>query len=159
MISKIIGTLFVFIIVVSPAFAKSDAIDFENISFTMISSPDNGPDILPPNGSIHAYHNMIWPADNRMVTVTLEGGVSDKSGISSAYIRVDGGGEITLIDLGESGSFTVDIEVKASKGSKYLVELYATDDNPDKDGGPNSGLVDSTFIRVPHDMSAGRSER
>ena len=157
MIPKVTGILFVFILVVCPVSAKADVIDIDNISFTTISSVDNYPDILPPNGSIHAYHNMIRLPDNKMVTVTLEGRVSDESGISSAYIRVGGNDEITLIDLGEIENFSVDIEVEASKGAEYFIELYATDGNSEKDGGANSGLVDSTFIRVPHDMSGGKS--
>ena len=157
MISKIIGILFVFIIAVYPASAKADLIDIDNLSFTTISSGHNRRDTLPPSGSIHAYHNVILPPDNKMVSVTLEGRISDESGISSAYIRVAGNDEITVIDLGEIGNFSVSIEVKASKGTEYLIELYATDDNPEKDGGANSGLVDSTFIRVPHDMSGGKS--
>ena len=157
MIPKVTGILFVFILVVCPVSAKADVIDIDNISFTTISSVDNYPDILPPNGSIHAYHNMIRLPDNKMVTVTLEGRVSDESGISSAYIRVGGKDEITLIDLGEIENFSVDIEVEASKGAEYFIELYATDGNSEKDGGANSGLVDSTFIRVPHDMSGGKS--
>ena len=156
MIPKVTGILFVFILVVCPVSAKADVIDIDNLSFTTISSVDNYPDILPPNGSIHAYHNMIRLPDNKMVTVTLEGRVSDESGISSAYIRVDGNDEITLIDLGEIENFSVDIEIKASKGAEYFIELYATDGNPEKDGGANSGLIDSTFIRVPHDMSGGK---
>ena len=149
MIPKITGILFVFILVVGPVSAKTDLIDIDNLSSTTISSVDNYLDILPPNGSIHAYHNMTWPPDNKIVTVTLEGRVSDESGITSAYIRVDGNDEVTLIDLGEIDNFIVDIEIKASKGAEYFIELYATDGNPEKDGGANSGLVDSTSIRVP----------
>ena len=160
MIPKITGILFVFILIVGPvSSAKADLIDIDNLSFTTISSVDNYPDTLPPKGSIHAYQNMIRPPDNKMVTLTLEGHVSDESGISSAYIRVAGNDEITLIDLGEIEYFSVDIEIKASKGVEYFIELYATDGNPEKDGGANSGLVDSTSIRVPHDMSGGRSSK
>ena len=45
------------------------------------------------------------------------------------------------------------------KGAEYVVELYAADTESADDGGPNSGLVDSTFIRVPHDMSDGKSKK
>jgi len=46
---------------------------------------------------------------------------------------------------------------KAKRGAEYIIELYASDTNPEDSGGPNSGLVDSTYIRVPHDMSGGKS--
>jgi len=50
-------------------------------------------------------------------------------------------------------------EVKVVKGAEYIIQLYAADTNtnPEDAGGPNSGLVDSTYIRVPHDMSGGKS--
>jgi hypothetical protein len=157
MISKLIGMLLAFIFVVGTASVKADIIDIDNISFKTTSSVDNSPDILPPNGSIHAHYNKIWPPNNKMTTVTLSGRLSDESGISSAYIRVvDGNNEITMIDLGENDNFNVDIEVKAAKGAEYLIQLFAADSNPEKEGGANSGLVDSTFIRIPHDVSAGK---
>ena len=53
--------------------------------------------------------------------------------------------------LDEDGYFSIEVEVKASKGAEYLIELFAADNNnPD---GPNSGLVNTTYIRVPHNMS------
>jgi len=132
------------------------------------SFPD---DSFSPAGSIHAYPNMIWSANNKMVSVTLNGYIKDELsivrdsqgiGISSAYILIDGTDEIVLRNettdlLDDNGNFSADIEVEASKGAEYLIELYATDTNPDDSGGPNYGLVDSTYIRVPHDMSDGKS--
>ena len=53
--------------------------------------------------------------------------------------------------LDEDGYFSIEVEVKASKGAEYLIELFTADNNnPD---GPNSGLVNTTYIRVPHNMS------
>ena len=45
--------------------------------------------------------------------------------------------------------FSVEVEVKVSKGAEYHIELHGTDKNPD---GPNSGLVDTPYIRVPQNM-------
>jgi|GEM_PF-3196226 hypothetical protein len=159
MISKFVGILFAFILAVGTASARADVIDIENISFTTTSSADNRPDILPPSGSIHAYYRMTRPPENRLGTVTLAGHLTDESGISSAYIRVVAGNdEITVIDLGEFRNFNIDIEVAASKGAEYLIELFASDSNPEKAGGANSGLVDSTFIRIPHDVSVWKPQ-
>jgi hypothetical protein len=38
--------------------------------------------------------------------------------------------------------------MKAKKGAVYNVELHAADTKPAADGGPNSGLVDLTYISV-----------
>jgi len=57
------------------------------------------------------------------------------------------------------GYFSLDIEVQATKDTEYLIELYADDTNPEEDGGPNSGLVDSTYITVPHDMGGGNFKK
>jgi len=118
---------------------------------------ENCPDTLLPSGSIHAYDNAIWSPNNKMVTASLQGRVADESGISSAYILVGGDNEITLTDLDENGNFFVDIEMEATKGAEYSIELYAADNYPEELGGPNSGLIDSTYIRVPHDMGGGKS--
>ena len=42
-----------------------------------------------------------------------------------------------------------EVEIKASKGADYHIELYGTDKKP---GAPNSGLVDTATIQVPHNM-------
>jgi len=113
-------------------------------------------DRMPPTGSIHAYPNMIWPPNNKNVTVTLKGYVKDELsiardgggvGVSSAYLLVDGNTTIPIV-LDTNGRFSVTVEIKAEKGVVYKVELHATDTNSVGTGGPNSGLVDSTFIRV-----------
>ena len=82
------------------------------------------------------------------ISIAREGG---GHGISSAYLLIDGTDKIILIDgttdlLNADGHFRVEIKVNASKGSEYLIELYGTDTNPNE---PNSGLVDTTYIRVP----------
>ncbi len=130
-------------------------------------------DTQAPTGAVHAYDNMIWPPNNKMVTVTLEGYVKDELsmardgegiGVSKAYLLIGSSEEIILRDgtidkLSSEGRFSVNIEVRAVKGAEYVVELYAADTESADDGGPNSGLVDSTFIRVPHDMSDDKSKK
>ena len=120
-------------------------------------------DTLAPAGSVHAYDNIIWPPNNKMVSVTLVGYVRDElsiardgegMGVSSAYLLVDGTEWIVLLDqttdlLDEAGQFSVDIEVKAIKGAEYGIELFASDTNPEESGGPNTGFVDSTRVHVP----------
>lgn len=123
--------------------------------------PEMPDDTMFPTGAVHAYPNTIWPPNNKMVTVTLEGYVVDELsmardgsniGVSSAYLMIDGT-KINLQDvLGEDGSFSVTTKVRAVKGAVYTVELWATDTEPEDPGGPNWDLVDSTYIRVPHDM-------
>jgi hypothetical protein len=113
-------------------------------------------DRIPPTGSVHAYPNMIWPPNNKNVTVTLKGYVKDELsiardgggvGVSSAYLLVDGSTTIPIV-LDTTGRFSVAIEMEARKEAVYRVELHATDTNPVGNGGPNSGLVDSTVILV-----------
>jgi len=130
-------------------------------------------DTQAPTGAVHAYDNMIWSPNNKMVTVTLEGYVKDELsmardregiGVSAAYLLIGDTEEIILKDedidlLDDDGKFSVNFQVKAVKGAEYDVELYASDTESADDGEPNSGLVDSTFIRVPHDMSDGKSKK
>ena len=123
-------------------------------------------DSSSPTGSVHAYPNMIWPPNNKMTVVSLEGYVTDELstavdgggiGVSSVYLLVDGeriilrDGETDL--LNSDGSFSVTTEVIAKKGMTYDVELYAEDSNS------NNGFVDSTYINVPNDMSDGKSKK
>lgn len=144
----------------------------DNISITSVPDEPTFPDDTQhPTGAVHAHDNMIWPPNNKTVTVTLDGYVKDELsiardgegiGVSSAYILIDGSEQITLRDettnlLDNDGQFSIGIEVKATKGAEYLIELYAGDTEPEDDGGPNTGLVDSTYISVPHDMSGGKS--
>ena len=54
--------------------------------------------------------------------------------------------------LKPDGSFSIVERLRAKKGAIYQVELYAADTVPEENMGPNLGLVDSTFVKVPHDM-------
>ena len=117
-------------------------------------------DTMSPTGAVHAYPNKI-PTNKRLVTITLDGYVMDELsiardgtgiGVSSAYLMVDGQRiilrDVSTDQLTVDGRYSVTIRVQAKKGAVYSVELYASDTNPAEDGEPNSGLVDSTFIRV-----------
>lgn len=131
-----------------------------------VGMPD---DTMAPTGAVHAHDNIIWPPNHKLVTVNLEGYVVDELsmardgggiGVASAFLLVDGT-KIILRDeatnlLGEDGSFSVRVDLPAVKGARYQIDLYATDTESGEAGGPNSGLVDSTFIRVPHDMSGDK---
>ena len=112
-----------------------------------------------PAGAVHAYPNALVP-NKKLVTITLDGYVKNELsiardgtgiGVSSAYIMVDGK-QITLRESTDTtpwdGRFSLTTQVQAKKGAVYEVELYASDTEPQEAGGPNSGLVDSTFIRV-----------
>lgn len=127
-------------------------------------------DIIPPTGSVHTYDSVIWPPNNKMRSVSIEGYVEDELsmardgegiGVSNAYLLIDGSERVILRDedvdsLDKDGYFTVEIEVRATKGAEYTIELYAADTNSVGLGGPNEGLVDSTYIRVPRNMGKGK---
>jgi hypothetical protein len=112
-------------------------------------------DTMPPSGSVHAHDNFLWTRNGKTAEVTLSGYVRDELsiardgggiGISSAYLLIDGT-KVTLT-LDPDGTFEVTRGFTCSKGTVYTVELYAADTTPAADGGPNSGLVDSTCVRV-----------
>ena len=114
-------------------------------------------DTMPPCGSIHAHDNMLWPPNKKMVEVTLSGYVRDELsiardgvgiGVSEAYLLINSEETIPLV-LESDGSFSMTKEFQAKKGALYTIELYAADTTPVEEGGPNSGLVDQTYIRVP----------
>lgn len=111
-------------------------------------------DETPPAGAVHAYPNILWSPNNKMVEVTISGYVRDELsmvrdgegvGIFSAYLLVNGTEQIPL-SLDGDGKFSIIREFEAEKGALYNIELYAADTNP---GTPNEGLVDRTYIRVP----------
>ncbi len=122
-------------------------------------------DSMIPNGAVHAHDNMIWPPNNKMVSVTIDGYVKDELsiirdgkgvGVSSAYLLVDGVKHILLDNtanaLNKDGKFNIPVKVKAVKGAIYDIKLYAADTEKEENGGPNFGLVDSTYIVVPQKM-------
>ena len=112
-------------------------------------------DTRQPAGAVHAHDNLIWPPNNKMVPVLISGYVVDELsasqedggiGVAEAYLMIDGKKESLNVDP-INGRFKLVKEFQAKKGATYLIELFATDANL------NSGLVDSTYVRVPHDMS------
>jgi hypothetical protein len=116
-------------------------------------------DTTPPTGSIQAHDNCLFPPNNTVVEVTLSGCVCDElsiardgggTGISSAYLLVNGEETIPLV-LDSDGLFSLTKEFEARKDTIYTIELYASDTNPIENGGPNSGLIDQTYIHVPSD--------
>jgi hypothetical protein len=125
-------------------------------------------DTMHPTGSVHAFPNLLWPPNNKNVKVNFEGYiidemsmVGDSLGVSQAYLLVNGK-KIILRDettdlLNPDGSFSVVHKLRAKKRAIYPIELYAADTVPEEDGGPNFGLVDSTFVRVPHNRG-GKSK-
>ncbi|MCK4605518.1 MAG: choice-of-anchor C family protein [Deltaproteobacteria bacterium] len=159
--------------------------DSTTLEFASISPPDSafGPaldnvrvrpfpeDTMHPAGAVHAHDNLLWPPNNKKVQVEIEGYVIDELsmvrdgagiGVSQAYLLVNGT-EIVLRDETtnlldpDDGSFSIVEYLEARKNAIYPIELFAADTVAEEDGGPNFGLVDSTFVRVPHDMS-GKSK-
>jgi len=126
-------------------------------------------DDMHPAGAVHAHDNLLWPPNNKKVQVEIEGYVIDELcmvrygdviGLSEAYLLVNGK-KIILRNhetnkLNPDGSFRIVQYLKARKNAIYPIELWAGDTAAGEDG-PNFGLVDSTFVRVPHDMS-GKSK-
>lgn len=121
-------------------------------------------DTMYPTGSVHAFPNLLWPPNKKNVRVNIEGYVIDEMsmvrddiGVSQAYLLVNGR-KIILRDettdlLNSDGSFSIVEKFKAKKGAIYPIELYAADTVAEENGGPNFGMVDLTFIRVPQAMS------
>ncbi|MFC1971685.1 hypothetical protein ACFLV0_07195, partial [Chloroflexota bacterium] len=118
-------------------------------------------DTMPPAGSVHAHANLIWPPNNKMVEVTISGYVRDElsiardgdgTGVSSAYLWVNGTENITLT-LDSNSKFSIVKSFEAKESAQYTIELHAADTTPVGDGGPNGGLVDQTYITVAESMS------
>jgi choice-of-anchor C domain-containing protein len=112
-------------------------------------------DTRQPAGAVHAHDNLIWPPNNKMVPVLISGYLVDELsasqedggiGVAEAYLMIDGERDDLNVDP-NNGRFKLVKEFQARKGATYLIELFATDANG------NSGLVDSTYVRVPHNMS------
>ena len=128
-------------------------------------------DTMYPAGAVHAHDNLLWPPNNKKVQVEIEGYVIDELsmvrdgdgiGVSQAYLLVNGTkiilrDETTDLLDPDDGSFSIVEYLEARKNAIYPIKLFAADTVAEEDGGPNSGLVDSTFVRVPHDMS-GKSK-
>ena len=128
-------------------------------------------DSMHPTGAVHAYPNLLWPPNNKIVKVILKGYVFDELsaardeggiGVSKVYLLINNRRIIILRDettdrLASDGSFRVKVPLRAIKNAKYTIQLFAADTVMEEDDGPNRGLVDRTMVIVPHDMS-GKSK-
>lgn len=130
-------------------------------------------DTMCPAGAVHAHDNLLWPPNNKKVQVEIEGYVIDELsmvrdgggiGVSQAYLLVNGTkiilrDETTDLLDPDDGSFSIVEYLEARKNAIYPIELFAADTVAEEDGGPNFELVDSTFVRVPHDMSGESKDK
>jgi hypothetical protein len=107
-----------------------------------------------PSGAIHAYPNLIWPPDNKLRTVLLEGYVSSDNlslirfsnpGFASVFAMVSG--QRIELTLDQNNRFTANATVKALKNALYLVTLWTLDSN----GADH--LIDNTYIVVGDNMA------
>ena len=115
-------------------------------------------DTAPPTGAVHAHDNYLFPANKKIVDVTVSGYVRDEmsivrdgggTGVSEAHLIINGGDEIPLALDATSGNFSITMGFKKIKDAVYNIELWATDNiTPGGNGSPNTGLVDETYVRV-----------
>jgi hypothetical protein len=140
----------------------------DDIQITAIAAEKQGcdfpEDTLPPAGAIHASRNLIWPPNNKLVSIELSGYVRDElsmardrtgNGVSSAYLLINGSEKIVLKDaqvnrLDAEGFFSLSHAFKAQRNAVYSIELFGADTAPAE---PNFDLIDSTCIVVPGNMS------
>ncbi len=126
---------------------KGEAVDIaDNKSTTQMTL---NIDKTPPSVIINASPSVLWPADNKMVDVTISGEAEDNlSGIESlTFVVKDEYGKCQPIIT----SFGSTIKLKASRdgndkdGRIYTISATA------KDKAGNESTV-STVVTVPHDM-------
>lgn len=149
---------------VSPDSIYGPALD--NVRVTPIPRPFPA-DVRHPTGAVHAHDNILWPPNNRWRRVVFTGYVIDELsmsrdgegiGVSRAFLKIDEKRWIILrnrnIDrLDRNGKFRIVRWLRAKKGKVYRVRLYAADTVSEEYGGANAGWVDSTYVRVPKNMS------
>jgi hypothetical protein len=112
-------------------------------------------DTTPPKIKILASLEILWPPNNKMRDVEIDGEATDISGdISLVYFVEDEYGEIESdLDL---FNFNETIQLKASRkgndkdGRAYAISVTATD------GSGNSNTA-SAIVLVPHDQ--GKSNK
>jgi hypothetical protein len=107
--------------------------------------------------SFSATPQVLWPANHKMVSVTIEGSVSDNcDNAPSCEINavdsnepVDGFGDgNTTPDWEIAGDLSVDLRAERARsgsGRVYTLEIECTDDS-------NNGVVDTLEVYVPHDQ-------
>ena len=115
-------------------------------------------DLTPPAVSVSANPSSLWPANGKMVPVTISGTMTDNlSGVDSstaAFNVVDEYGSIQPsgpVSLGAGGSYSFTVSLKASRngndqdGRHYTITVSAQD----LAGNPGSA---ATSVIVPHDQ-------
>ena len=115
-------------------------------------------DLTPPAVSVSANPSSLWPANGKMVPVTISGTITDDlSGVDSstaAFNVVDEYGSIQPsgpVSLGAGGSYSFTVSLQASRngndqdGRHYTITVSAQD----LAGNPGSA---ATTVIVPHDQ-------
>jgi hypothetical protein len=135
------------------------SIDFFNLGTGAVGVLlNNTPfDTTPPSITLSATPKLLWPANGRMVPVTVMGTITDTgSGVNTktaAYVVKDEYGEVQprgTIALGPIGSYSFTILLQASRlgtdldGRRYTITVQASD---------NAANIGSktTVVTVPHD--------
>jgi glycosidase len=127
-----------------------------NIS-SLVNQPVNI-DLTPPAVNISASPSSIWPANGKMVPVTVSGTITDNlSGVdpsTAAFAVVDEYGSVQPsgpVTLGLGGSYSFTVLLQASRngndqdGRQYFITVSA------KDLAGNLGSA-ATTVTVPHDQ-------
>jgi hypothetical protein len=123
-----------------------------------------GMDILPPEISIAATPDTLWPPNGKLVPVTVSGTITDKDSnvdaitatydVKDEYGLIQPSGQITTLDA--SGRYSFRIQLQASRngndrdGRRYTITVRAVDDEG------NAGSATAIVI-VPHDQGQGGS--
>jgi glycosidase len=115
-------------------------------------------DLTPPVVSVSANPSSLWPANGKMVPVTISGAITDNlSGVdpsTAAFAVVDEYGQIqpsgpVSLDSGGSYSFTISLQASRNGNDKdgrhYTITVSASD------LGGNLGSA-ATVVTVPHDQ-------
>ena len=127
-----------------------------NIS-SLVSQPVNI-DLTPPAVSVSARPSSLWPANGKMVSVTVSGAITDNvSGVNpttAAFAVVDEYGTVQPngpVTLGSGGSYAFTVSLQASRngndtdGRQYTITVSA------QDLAGNVGSA-ATVVTVPHDQ-------
>jgi hypothetical protein len=144
-------------VVVTHEFGNGRGIPPGEVDVLLNSSPS--PDTTPPVITLSATPTRLWPADGRLVPVTLSGTITDSgSGVnasSAEYAVQDEYGEVQpfgKITLDPAGNYSFTILLRAGRrgndlnGRQYTIRVSA------KDNAGNRG-VRWTRVTVPHDQS------
>ncbi len=115
-------------------------------------------DLTPPNVNVSASPSSLWPANNKMVPVTVSGVITDNlSGVdpsSVSFAVVDEYGMIQpsgQVTLGSGGRYSFVVSLQASRrgndqdGRHYTITVTAAD------LAGNRGAA-ATVVTVPHDQ-------